>query len=224
MAVNEKGLEKAVTAALSGPGVEDIRIDKFRWNVDHAKVKTDGNLVVVDGRKSGDNISRRLTLQKDDQVFYKFSVQIGQNGISQTDLDIEIEKGGILKTIAVVFEWIVENWDIIKEVFEKLSKEDDFGTSVQSLRKNDELNKLTDSMLDGSWQAEARFLIVNIALLATGQALAKQKPPFLNKLPDFEGGSVIAGSDSTGQGPGGSSIGSVNINSSGEANPVENRP
>ena len=188
---NEQELQRAIKAAIEGPDVEGIKFQDHGWNVDKAVVTPSGQLITVDGSSDGDNISHRRSWARDDQIYYKVTVQVNQGHISLQGLDVNINAGGLVATYLPVIKWIIEHWDEIKDIFDGIFGGDNIETTVAQLRSNVGVTQLTDQILDGSWEAEARFLILNIALYATAQNLAAVQP---NWLTDFAttGGTIVS--------------------------------
>lgn len=165
MSVNRDELEKAVSAALTGPEVRGVTIEDYSFNVKPATITRDGNAITVVG---GDDryISRRRRLRPNDQIFYAFD----KVGDEIRDLDIDIDRGGFKAFVSRGYlERLVKiSAEIIKIFLEVRNQQQTAGFKSDEAQKAglDAAYQESKKLLDGSWEGEASFLIANIALRA----------------------------------------------------------
>ena len=165
--VNRQNFEKALRAALEGPEVKKIKIEKHEYNVKPVKVERRGAQLHVRGQ-----ISHHLSWSDDDQVFYRFAVTPGQV-LSIADIDIEIDGNFIRSTMTAVWDGFLKKAliELLERKFEQAGQET-FKLSVAQAT-SEQVVQESQKLLDGSWQREADFLIVNIAArVSLGAAVA----------------------------------------------------
>jgi hypothetical protein len=166
--VNQKNFEKAMHAALEGPEVKKIKIEKHEYNVKPIKVTKNGSQLSAKGQ-----ISHHLRFRDDDQVHYSFTVTPGQV-LSLKDIDVNIDYSFMNSALTAL-------WDkVLKELLAKMleQKMEDVGQESAMLLTNaqesaERVYEESKKLLDGSWEAEASFMIVNIAArVSLGAAVA----------------------------------------------------
>jgi hypothetical protein len=169
MTVNQANFEKAMNAALQGPEVKKLKFEKHEFNVKPAKIeRKDGNLQV-----SG-QISHHLAWRDDDQFYYRFSVVSGKQ-VSIQDIDVDIDESILSKVFKLGLDLLVEF--LKKQLEDEL--DDQTGQTEQALtRSGDQASarvfEESKRLLDGSWQGEANFIVVNIAA-RVGLGVAAQR-------------------------------------------------
>jgi len=134
-------LESAMKAALAGPEKKKLKLGSHEFNIKPVRVTRSNGSIHVSGQK-GHQISHHLTMRADDQVYYSFD----KNGDVVSNLKVEIEKGGTLKTLRDVGAIILA----AKELYDLTAGKSDAATDAEAL-------------LDGSWEGEAKFIIANVA-------------------------------------------------------------
>jgi len=150
--VNKTNFERAMKAALDGPTVKKLKLERHEFNI--KKVTRNGN------RWSG-QISHHLNWRDDDQVNYSFTVSAGKTSISLDKVDISIDAswmnnaGDVLVDIGIGYmtksyaAWLASSAAQLARLF------DDAEETL--FQQNQRL------LLDGSWQGEAKFMVANIA-------------------------------------------------------------
>lgn len=158
--VNQAKFEKAMRAALDGPEVKKIKIKDHEFNVKPVTLDRDGSTIDVKGQ-----LSHHLTWRDDDQIHYQFTVVPGQV-LSITDIEVNIDRSFMDRAIKVLWE------EVLKEVLVELLKskvEDELDdvplSSALRVAQNsaESVYERSQQLLDGSWEGEANFVIVNIA-------------------------------------------------------------
>ena len=170
MPVNRGELDKAVRAALQGPELRDVTFAERAFNVKPAKIERSGETIVVTGSEDDNSYISRRRFGRNDRVSYEFATKGGWVDLEKIDLDIR--RGGIIRPIWEHRETIM--W-VGKKLYEwwKRRKEEEGGpTGTAQFRltaeEQDEMAEVgfeeLKAILDGSWEAEAQFLVSNIAL------------------------------------------------------------
>jgi hypothetical protein len=88
--VLQAALAKAVNAALKGPEIKGLKVAGHDFNVKKASITGNSKLATIKGQ-----ISHRLTLRPDDQVYYT----IQKSGSKVTSAHIQIKRGGLTSLI-----------------------------------------------------------------------------------------------------------------------------
>lgn len=208
MALQDK-LQKVLQAALNGPAIKNISIKGHEFNVDRVKREVLPDRVKIDGQGGGDNISHRQSWAFDDQVNYAFTVQVDEDGVHITNMNVSIKEGGLLNTWGAPIVAAIEVWDNIECIVDVLE-----GDSDKSLDDCDVLlviKALVDAVtLDSSdigikdpndvsiddlvseletaemkWKEVAELMILYIAVGVVGREIKRQDPSWnpANKLP-----------------------------------------
>jgi hypothetical protein len=177
MPVNKEELDKAVNAALNGPEIRDVRFAQYRFNVKPAKITRSGGTVTVIGGEENSYISRRRRARANDRIYYEFDKTHGTVHIDE--IDIDIDRGGIARGLWRHREKVVEVamtvYKIVEEIWSKRGERGGQTGGVQTMfsltpGEQDQLAAAgyeeSKQMLDGSWESEAVFLVMNIALNA----------------------------------------------------------
>jgi len=134
--VDKAKFEEAVSAAIEGPDVERIKVDRHEMNVRRAAVAPDR----IEGRTVKGQLSRHLAFRDGDQVYYECKIVAGRH------LTIEQVK------MRIDGAWTVRP----RTAFDTVELANRPDAAAQAMY--DEASQL----LDGSWQGEAQFLILNI--------------------------------------------------------------
>lgn len=132
-------LELAIDAALHGPERKKLKVYDHEFNVKPAEIVRAPGLIRANGQ-----ISHHLTWRRDDQVYYAIEKR---NGVI-TGIDRRINRGGwagiaapFISALGAYFGGIVIPPGQIEAVGRKLG-----------------------TLIDGSWESVADFIIANIAL------------------------------------------------------------
>jgi hypothetical protein len=170
MAVNQGNFEKAMHAALQGPEVKKLKIEKHEFNVKPIKTQRVAGKLEVGGQ-----ISHHLSLRDDDQYRYRFTLVPGQQ-ISIQDVDVDIDRSILSSVFKLGLDLLV------KYLSEKLGDKlpDLPGQTTQALTTAGDqaaTRVFEDSkrLLDGSWEGEANFMVVNIAARLGLGVVAQQR-------------------------------------------------
>jgi hypothetical protein len=158
MTVNQANFEKAMNAALQGPEVKKLKFEKHEFNVKPVKTERKDGTLQVSGR-----ISHHLAWRDDDQYDYRFAVVSGKQ-VSIQDINVDIDESILSKVFKLGLDLLVE---FLKAQLED-ELDDQTGQTEQALtRSGDQASarvfEESKRLLDGSWQGEANFMVVNIA-------------------------------------------------------------
>ena len=154
MAVNLDHFSRAMTAALQGPEVKKIKPERHEFNVKPIAFERFATGLKIIGT-DGHHISHHLRFRSDDQVFYRATLDSA--GDVQGHLDINI------KSTWTRLDGVVGFVDGLR-----MTKAD---TPFLAPAPG------TEALLDGSWEAEARFLIANIVAHAAVKHLPRTATP-----------------------------------------------
>jgi hypothetical protein len=177
MSVNKQELDKAVNAALNGPELRDVRFAQYRFNVKPAKINRSGGTVTVVGGEEDSYISRRRRARANDRIYYEFDKTNGT--VHLDEIDIDIDRGGIARGLwrhrEKAIEVAVIVYKLVEEILSKRGGRAGETGGVQtmfSLTREEQAQlaaagyEESKQLLDGSWEGEATFLVMNIALNA----------------------------------------------------------
>lgn len=151
MSLNTAQFQKAMKAALDGPEAKKIKPEKHEFNVKKVRIVTTAGGIEVDG-SSGHHISHHRSLRPDDQIFFR----------------CKVDKSGAVRDLDINFD---ESWanaflrKLSEEILDRLFGEKS-DTPMAHVPAKD-----SEKLLDGSWQGEAKFLIVNIIVHAAARHL-----------------------------------------------------
>lgn len=171
------GFRTALKAAILGPDKKKVRwtTAKYTFNVEKTKIKKTATGIVIDGSK-GEHISHRRTGRPDDRIYYR--VEISNDG----DIDFDMNRKS---SWSILWNWFKTGVEIATTVFNAYQKmTGDEKTVLGEARKEmrRELDKKrassesreevlakatpalgSEGLLDGDWESQVEFLIVNIA-------------------------------------------------------------
>jgi hypothetical protein len=175
--VSTTNFEKAMKAALEGPEVKKIKIEKHEFNV--KPVKSTGDRVT--GPMYKGQISHHLAWRDDDQVYYEFQVHAAQR-VTIEQVKVQVDESWMQKIVVDLIESLGE---ALKEWLTEKGKEKlDASTKALATNSEDAQRRIFEEskhLLDGSWLGEAKFMIVNIAgrlAIRQAQVVYRQtKPP-----------------------------------------------
>lgn len=159
--VNQKNFEMAMRAALKGPEKKKLRLGKHEFNIKPVHVEKKGNQLFVKGQ-----ISHHLKFRDDDQVNYRFTVVPGQV-LSLKDIDVDIDRSFMNSVVSAI--WDQSFMDVVgkllkNDVLDTVLKVGQMSAMLKLARGGAErVYNEAKKTLDGSWVAEANFMIVNIA-------------------------------------------------------------
>ncbi|HEX8930332.1 MAG TPA: hypothetical protein VGA45_15560, partial [Actinomycetota bacterium] len=86
MAVNQANFEKAMHAALQGPEVKKLRLEKHEFNVKPVSITRTSEGMRVKGQ-----ISHHLSFRDDDQYHYSFTVAAGRQ-VAIEDVEVDVDR------------------------------------------------------------------------------------------------------------------------------------
>jgi hypothetical protein len=170
MAVNQANFEKAMHAALQGPEVKKLKLEKHEFNVKPVSITRTSEGMRVKGQ-----ISHHLSFRDDDQYHYSFTVAAGRQ-VAIEDVEVDVDRS----ILSSVFKLGLDL--LLKYLSEKLGDKlpDLPGQTQQALttagdQAADRVFEDSQRLLDGSWEGEANFMVVNIASRLGLGAVAQQR-------------------------------------------------
>lgn len=174
--MNRNNFESAMKAALKGPTVKKIKFEDHEFNV--KKVSIGGNRAT--GTVVKGVIDHHLSLRDDDHVSYQFQLIAGSRvTIEQVKIDVD---GSFMNQ--VINDIVGSLWDAFKDWLVSKGKEE-VGLDTKELatrpdEAQEQIFRDAQSLLDGSWMGEVKFMIVNIAgrlAIQTAQAVYRETNP-----------------------------------------------
>jgi hypothetical protein len=155
--VNTATFEKAVQAAVKGPEAKKIKFGSHEFNVKPVSVSA----TRAGGKRVKGQISHCLAWRDDDQYHYEFGVFAGQE-VTINQVEVSIDGSFMNKILGDLI-------DALKEWFKTEAKEkwdEQWTTERLATQSEDAKRRIYEqskSLLDGSWQGECNFLVVNVA-------------------------------------------------------------
>ena len=192
--VSKATFEKAMTAALDGPEVKKIKFEKHEFNVKKATVTASR----VDGVHVSGRISHHRSFMDDDQVDYTCRITAGQT-VTIDQVDFSISRSIGMKVLGAA-------WDLLEEWLKERGEGDGQGMSTKALATRSEeaetrIYEDSKKLLDGSWEGEAKMLMVNIvgrhAIRQAQVAYRRTKPGGGAKVPPKTGPRTTPGPERT---------------------------
>ena len=177
MPVNRGELDRAVRAALQGPELRDVTFVERGFNVKRAKIERSGDNIVVVGSEDDNSYISRRRFGRNDRVSYEFEKKGGFVDLEKVEMDIR--RGGVWRPIRenrrAILRVAKKLGEILIVILDKDGKKTGPPTDGPiafrlTAEEQDEMAEVgfeeLKSTLDGSWESEAQFLILNIALRA----------------------------------------------------------
>jgi hypothetical protein len=158
--VNQASFDKAMKAALEGPEVKKVKIDHHEFNV--KPLRFNGSRVT--GERWKGQISHHLSLRDDDQVHYEFDLLAG-DAITIGQIDIDIDPS-FMQRIGSDLVHVVGDMLTIwlkDEVKGQIGSQRQLLSTAGREQAEKDLQARAAELLDGSWEGEAKYLILNIA-------------------------------------------------------------
>jgi hypothetical protein len=158
MSINQGRLLTAIRAALRGPEERGVRFANYSFNVKPARVNRWENEIVVQG-DAGGYISRRRRARPNDRIYYRAEIRDG----AVQRVGVLIDRGGVRaihRPISDTFESLT-TIPLPRVILQLTGVQ-----RTQGLTLNDTAVRHAESLIDGTWEGEARFLIAQIAVHA----------------------------------------------------------
>lgn len=167
---------RAMQAAVFGPSVEGISIQKHGFNVKPVMLTDAGGNLIIDGWK-GRHISHRRGVVDDDQIYFKITLDKSGRGVPSIEQEVDgsvfadVLTLGIKLLVEALKEWIESRGDNsdLSTTASMLSAELGIPTiqNAEELLTNQAIQNWVigkaQRYLNKSWEGAANFLIVSIA-------------------------------------------------------------